>query len=405
MLKTVSSLSNAIGALNYKGTWNAATNNPTLTSGVGTKGDYYVVSVAGSTNLDGTTLWGVGDMAIFNGSTWQKADGGDTSLVTSLTVTGLTGYMYANNTTPVTASTTIPVANITGAVPNTVNVLAGTGLSGGGALTGNVTLNLANTSVVAATYGNATAVSQIVVDQQGRVTSASNVSISVGNSNLQNSNVVLGNTTLTLGSTVTAVGNLSLNNVTINSGNATLTNVNVTYRGTSSNTGALNVGGNLSSSDIGIISSFVGNGSTYSYVAIQNTNSSNTSYASVSTINDGFSAYSDLGTNSTTYSYSAAGFPNNAVSSPNASFLVAYSGDLALSTWSANSIHFVANSSASTTSAMVVNGNNSVTINSLSQTASSTAAMPTASLPLVPAGYLQFTLANATVVKIPYYGV
>jgi len=224
MLKTVSSITNAIGALNYKGTWNAATNTPTLTSGVGTKGDYYVVSVAGSTNLDGTTLWGVGDMAIFNGSTWQKADGGDTSLVTSLTVTGLTGYMYANNTTPVTASTTIPVANITGAVPNTVNVIAGTGLSGGGALTGNVTLNLANTAVVAATYGNATAVSTFTVDQQGRITSAGNVTIAIGNSNLQNSNVVLGNTTLTLGSTVSAVGNLSLNNVTINSVAATFPN-------------------------------------------------------------------------------------------------------------------------------------------------------------------------------------
>ena len=54
MLKTVSSTINAIGALNYKGTWNAQTNNPTLTSGVGVKGDYYVVSTAGTTDLDGT---------------------------------------------------------------------------------------------------------------------------------------------------------------------------------------------------------------------------------------------------------------------------------------------------------------------------------------------------------------
>ena len=142
MLKTVSSLGNLIGALVYKGTWDASSNTPTLVSSVGSQGDYYVVSVAGNTNLNGTTLWGVGDMAIFNGSIWQKADGGDTSLVTSLTVTSLTGYMYANNASPVTASTTIPVANITGAVPNTVNVIAGTGMSGGGALTGNVTLTL-----------------------------------------------------------------------------------------------------------------------------------------------------------------------------------------------------------------------------------------------------------------------
>ena len=269
MLKTVSSITNAIGALNYKGTWDAATNNPTLVSSVGTQGDYYVVSVAGSTNLNGTTLWGVGDMAIFNGSIWQKADGGDTSLVTSLTVTGLTGYMYANNTTPVTASTTIPVANITGAVPNTVNVIAGTGMSGGGALTGNVTLNLANTAVAAGTYGNATAVSQITVDAQGRITSAGNVTIAIANSAvsglgtmstqnanavaitggtvngitgnvvgaipngtitntlLQNSTATLGNATITLGGTTSSVGNLTLANVTVSSGNVTA-NVSLT---------------------------------------------------------------------------------------------------------------------------------------------------------------------------------
>ena len=68
MLKTVSSVANALGALNYQGTWNASTNTPTLASGVGTQGDYYVVSVAGSTNLDGITNWGVGDWAAFNGS-------------------------------------------------------------------------------------------------------------------------------------------------------------------------------------------------------------------------------------------------------------------------------------------------------------------------------------------------
>jgi hypothetical protein len=76
MLKTVSSITNAIGALNYKGTWNASTNSPALASGVGTKGDYYVVSVAGTTTLDGISNWGVGDWATFNGSVWQRVEGG-----------------------------------------------------------------------------------------------------------------------------------------------------------------------------------------------------------------------------------------------------------------------------------------------------------------------------------------
>lgn len=78
---------NITGGLDYQGTWNASTNTPTLTSGVGTNGYYYIVSVAGTTNLDGITDWQVGDWVIFNGTSWQKLD--QTNLVTS--VNGLTG--------------------------------------------------------------------------------------------------------------------------------------------------------------------------------------------------------------------------------------------------------------------------------------------------------------------------
>jgi hypothetical protein len=61
--------------LTYLGAWNASTNSPTLTSGVGTAGEYYIVSVAGTTNLDGITNWQVGDWAIFStANTWQKID-------------------------------------------------------------------------------------------------------------------------------------------------------------------------------------------------------------------------------------------------------------------------------------------------------------------------------------------
>lgn len=88
MLKTVSTITNAIGALNYKGTWNASTNTPTLASGVGTKGDYYVVSVAGSTSLDGISNWGVGDWAAFNGTAWQRVEGGADLNGVNLSVSG-----------------------------------------------------------------------------------------------------------------------------------------------------------------------------------------------------------------------------------------------------------------------------------------------------------------------------
>ena len=97
-----------LGALNYQGTWNANTNTPTLTSGVGTKGYYYVVNVAGTTNLDGITDWQIGDWAVYNGTEWQKVDntdaGGDVvgpSTATDNAITrfdGTTGRVIQNST-------------------------------------------------------------------------------------------------------------------------------------------------------------------------------------------------------------------------------------------------------------------------------------------------------------------
>lgn len=249
MLKVAGGGGVTTGAVVYKGTWNASTNTPTLTSSVGTQSDYYVVSVAGSTNLNGITDWQIGDWAIFNGSAWQKVD--NTDAVTS--VNGQTGTVV------------LTAANV-GATPNTTYVLAGTGMTGGGQLTGNVTMTLANTAVTAATYGTASSVSQVTVDAQGRITSATNVAIAIANSavsglgtmSTQNANAVaitggtfananitsvaatfpnsylanstatLGNATITLGSTTSTVGNLTLNNVTINSGTLAANVVNVT---------------------------------------------------------------------------------------------------------------------------------------------------------------------------------
>jgi hypothetical protein len=88
MLKTVSSITNAVGALNFKGTWDANANSPALASSVGTKGDYYVVSTAGSTNLNGISNWGIGDWATYNGSVWQRVEGGADLNGVNLSVSG-----------------------------------------------------------------------------------------------------------------------------------------------------------------------------------------------------------------------------------------------------------------------------------------------------------------------------
>ena len=205
MLKVAGGGGAAAGAVTYEGTWNASTNTPTLTSSVGTQGEYYVVSVAGSTNLNGITDWQPGDWAIFNGSVWEKVD--NTDAVTS--VNGQTGTVVltaANvgavaNTTFVNATglltgggqltgnvaidlTNVPIANVTGGVANTVEIIAGTGLTGGGNLSANVNIALANTAVSAATYGDAANVGQFTVDAQGRITSASNVAISIAAANV-----------------------------------------------------------------------------------------------------------------------------------------------------------------------------------------------------------------------------
>ncbi len=78
-----------LGATIYQGTWNALTNSPTLVSSSGTKGYYYIVSVAGSTNLNGISDWALGDWIIFNGTTWNKVD--NTDAVVS--VNGQTGIV------------------------------------------------------------------------------------------------------------------------------------------------------------------------------------------------------------------------------------------------------------------------------------------------------------------------
>jgi len=61
------------GTVNYDGTWDASTNTPTLNNppAGSTKGDYYVVSVAGT---QFSLSFAVGDWIISNGTAWEKVD-------------------------------------------------------------------------------------------------------------------------------------------------------------------------------------------------------------------------------------------------------------------------------------------------------------------------------------------
>ena len=77
-----------LGGLNFQGTWNASSNLPQIQSSVGSKGYYYKVSIAGTTNIDGVNIWNVGDLILYNGTSWLKIDGTTTEV---LSVAGRTG--------------------------------------------------------------------------------------------------------------------------------------------------------------------------------------------------------------------------------------------------------------------------------------------------------------------------
>lgn len=167
---SVLSWASVAGGLSYQGTWNASTNTPTLASGVGVNGYYYIVATAGSTNLDGITDWQIGDWLLFNGSNWQKID--QSNLVTS--VNGQTGavsltttninegtnlyYTDARARAAVSAGTGISYNSATGVITNsapdqTVALTAGTGINTSGTYPNFTITNSAPDQTVVLTAG------------------------------------------------------------------------------------------------------------------------------------------------------------------------------------------------------------------------------------------------------------
>ena len=121
--------------------------------------------------------------------------------------------------------------------------------------------------------------------------------------------------------------------------------------------GTLNVGdGTYSFLQSGQIATFAGADTTVNGISVQNTSASNTAYSAIqvgaNNYNTGY--YLMLGTNSSTYSYSAAGYPNNAANQPNANYIEANKSDLSIITWDSNDIHFIQNASVATTDSMTL---------------------------------------------------
>ena len=104
---------NYTAGLTYQGTWdalnnttNGLANSPALASNIGTNGHFYIVNIAGSTNLNGITDWKVGDWAVFVESgaidTWQKIDNSSALIGTG---TDNKIAMWTGGTTPSTTLT------------------------------------------------------------------------------------------------------------------------------------------------------------------------------------------------------------------------------------------------------------------------------------------------------------
>ena len=123
---TTAFVNNAVEAipsgLTFQGNWDAATNTPNIGASTPNNGDFYIVSVAGTTNLGGITDWEVGDWAIAvvsgGATTWQKID--NSSVLTG-TGTGTKIAKWDGTGTSVTL-TDSAIEELTGATNSNIGI-------------------------------------------------------------------------------------------------------------------------------------------------------------------------------------------------------------------------------------------------------------------------------------------
>lgn len=117
---------------------------------------YQLVDVLANDTEDGVEGAAAGKALVFDGTHWRAGDAG-------LNESQLYSYLTANKYLTQSAADSRYVTS-------SRKVIAGTGLSGGGALTSDVTLSLGTSGVVAGTY------TKVMVDAYGRVTSGTSLS-------------------------------------------------------------------------------------------------------------------------------------------------------------------------------------------------------------------------------------
>jgi hypothetical protein len=170
-------------------------------------GTYPVLTVTG---LQGRPVSSVApnpsETLSWNGVAWAPSSAGAGSVTSINTGAGLTGGPITNSGT-----ISVPNAGITNVMlaNSTITVTAGSGLTGGGAISlgGSTSLALTNTGVTAGTYTAA----NITINSQGRITAASSTS-TVGTVSTINTGVGL------IGGPITTSGTISLANTAVTPG-------------------------------------------------------------------------------------------------------------------------------------------------------------------------------------------
>lgn len=150
----------------------------------------------GDNSGDATSVLAIAGPGAFVNLTGTQTISGDKTFSGTVTVAAPTSNMHAATKKYVDDSITaagsysgFTVAGDSGSSQaissgNTLTISGGTGLSSVAGSTDTITLNLDNTAVTAGTYGSASQVGVFTVDAQGRLTSASNTSISIASTDV-----------------------------------------------------------------------------------------------------------------------------------------------------------------------------------------------------------------------------